>query len=616
LLPLCISSIIYQSIMPKYTRLSFALITAALLLMATCYRPIWKQSAQFGMFAWDAYTYYSYLPAAFIYHDLKHHRYADAIGKKYGTNDLSFEVRNGNKVVQYACGQAVMESPWFALGHLTAKIGGYPADGFSMPYNLWVEFGLIAWALFGVYFLGKVLSRYFDDLPVAVTLFGLTIGTNYLPYATHLNTYTHTPLFTVYALLLWVTILFYEKPTFSRAALIGGLVGLATLTRPTEAIALFIPLLWGVSDRASLVARMGMIRQHLPKLGLAVALTLLIGSVQLCYWKYLTGHFIFYSYGSQTFSFLKPHLYSCLLSARKGWLTYSPMVVFSLIGFYYFWKKNPPFTNFDLKNNRFALTLVAFLTMWITFSWDIWWYGGGIGQRAMIQYLPIYAFPFAAFAQYCFAKPIAKWVFAAFAMLFLYHNIWVTHGATRGGYINTSDCNDALFFDTLWQWHKTDNTTECLLDNSDNKKILTNPKLVYSNDLEQDTTANATNENIIGGKKSIRVDVAHPYSAMYLLPVPTTTKCLQLKMQINPRNREWTDWRMPQAILSFKNNYNQPVKTVIIRMHRALEDQKTADIQLTARAPQQPFDHVELSFWNADSQSTTIIDNLQLFVSE
>src|SRR5690349_18012744 len=62
---------------------------------------------------------------------------------------------------------------------------------------------------------------------------------------------------------------------------------------------------------------------------------------QMIYWKYYTGTFLFYTYGEEGFYFFNPQLFNVLLSYRKGWLVYTPIMVFALIGFFFMKKKCP-----------------------------------------------------------------------------------------------------------------------------------------------------------------------------------------------------------------------------------------------------------------------------------
>ena len=53
---------------------------------------------------------------------------------------------------------------------------------------------------------------------------------------------------------------------------------------------------------------------------------------QLLYWKTVTGNYLFYSYADEGFFFLNPQILKGLFSYRNGWLIYSPVMFFALLG--------------------------------------------------------------------------------------------------------------------------------------------------------------------------------------------------------------------------------------------------------------------------------------------
>jgi hypothetical protein len=87
-----------------------------------------------------------------------------------------------------------------------------------------------------------VLKRYYCDAVVALTLLMLVLATNAIQYISVDNAQSHGYLFALYSLVLWATIKWHEAPRIRHAVLIGAIIGLAAVARPTEAIMLFIPV--------------------------------------------------------------------------------------------------------------------------------------------------------------------------------------------------------------------------------------------------------------------------------------------------------------------------------------------------------------------------------------
>ena len=213
------------------------------------YYPKWKMGKTEATISWDVSGYYMYLPAIFIYQDIKELNFKDEVRNKYEfTPDFQqayLHEKSGNYVMKYSAGQAIQFLPFFAAGHASAKIFNYPTDGFSMPYQLAISIGALLICFIGVFYLRKILLHYFSDSVTAIVLAVLVFATNYLNYAAIDGAMTHNFLFTLYAVLLYVSNSFYKNPTTLKAALIGIICGWATLTRPTEFIAVLIPIFWG-----------------------------------------------------------------------------------------------------------------------------------------------------------------------------------------------------------------------------------------------------------------------------------------------------------------------------------------------------------------------------------
>src|SRR3990170_1398176 len=137
-------------------------------LLGAFYYPKWKLPFSEATISWDASGYYHYLPATFIYHDLKKQKFMAEINEKYMPSpalDQTYDHQpSGNKVNKYAIGQAVLFSPFFFLAHGYALLTGtIPADGYSLPYQFAIWFGGLLFSVLGLIWLRKVLMGYVTD---------------------------------------------------------------------------------------------------------------------------------------------------------------------------------------------------------------------------------------------------------------------------------------------------------------------------------------------------------------------------------------------------------------------------------------------------------------------
>ena len=83
---------------------------------------------------WDKFGYYLYLPAFFYDDPAKLNNFQHMLEiYNPGGGYAALKAPNGNYVMKYSCGMALMYLPGFAIGHFAAKIFGYPVDGLSYP---------------------------------------------------------------------------------------------------------------------------------------------------------------------------------------------------------------------------------------------------------------------------------------------------------------------------------------------------------------------------------------------------------------------------------------------------------------------------------------------------
>lgn len=570
------------------------------------YYPKWKQTGTEATISWDVTGYYLYLPSLFIYKDLKQLEFKDSIFQKYlPTPDFqqAFKHYSGNYVFKYSAGQAIFYSPFFFIGHFIAgNSNTYPNDGFSFPYQVTIGLGMLLYAFLGLYYLRRLLLEFFPDGIVALTLFVLVFGTNYLNYAAIDGAMTHNPLFTVYCLLLYFCHSFYKSPDTGKAILIGCLVGLATLTRPTEIISAFLPICWGVHTRQSLKERIQFILNYRTKYIKAAISTLCIMSVQIVYWKFVAGEWLVYSYQQEKFSFLSPHFKECFIGFRAGWLIYSPAMILGIAGF---------LTLYNHKKSLFwPLAIFCFLFTWICFSWDVWWYGGSLGQRAMIQSYPIWAFPMASLLYWLFLKnSLVKALTSTFLTFCIWFNLWITHQGHWGGLLRVGEMTRPYFW-AIFGRSEVNERVEHLLDNKTiYLKTPENPILVFSNNFEKKSSLNNLDSTIVDDR--IMLDSNLQFSTEYFFTVPGNIQWIRASADFSINEKEWNVWEMTQFVMRFYR-MGKIIQTNYIRIQRIMKDGETKSIFLDVKMPSKEFDKTSVLFWNSGSDKKIAIDNLKV----
>lgn len=347
---------------------------------------------------WDVEAYYHFLPATFIHGDVRELGYVpdldDGLHKNIPSSYGVYYIKEtGWDCLKYTCGVALFEAPMFFIAHAYCHgpWTGHPADGYSAPYQLAVSLSSILFAFLGLLFLRAFLLRHVTDPAAAIALAALSLGTNLFFYCTVDSGMSHAYLFFLFGVVLERTDAWHRSPTRARAAGLGLALGLVLLTRPIDIIVALVPLLWtnGLGWRA----KWELVRRHRGHLIMLAAIALLPLLPQLLYWKATTGHFLYYSYRSEGFNWTDPHVLDGLLSYRRGWLVWSPLVVLGLVGLAMMYV--------DRSWRALAWPVIAFFppALYAIFSWWQWWYGGGFGSRPMVDTLPLLALPIAVLFQ-------------------------------------------------------------------------------------------------------------------------------------------------------------------------------------------------------------------------
>jgi hypothetical protein len=375
---------------------------------------------------WDILSYYLYLPLVFLHNDLgiKDYSYVQHLFDQYHFSPTFYQAsqaENGNYVMMYTMGLAMLESPFFFIGHLWAKIGGYPTDGFSFPYQFCVSTGMMLYLLAGIFLLRKILLRFFPDRTVCIALILLVLGTNYFRELTDYNLGPHAVLFSLYCVLIYYTIKWHEEQRIKYAVVIGFAIGFLTLSRPTELICVMIPLFWNVYNRESLQQKLSLVKNNGKQLLVLAGCVILVGIPQMIYWKILTGSWIYNSYwNQQSFDIHESHLMKILFSFRKGWFVYSPLIIIAFAGFFLLGKEK-------LRQSQPAVYIFIALNLFLISHVPIWWNAGSFGQRFMVQSYAVLAIPFTAFIHFLLSKKfLIRAAFGAAGLLLVLLNLFQT----------------------------------------------------------------------------------------------------------------------------------------------------------------------------------------------
>lgn len=332
----------------------------------------------------DQEGYYIYLPALFI----------DGFDKATCINGCTpIETPNGQRIfTKYTYGVSLLESPFFLTAHAIAKLSPYPADGRSLPYIWAVMMAAIFYMLAGISLISKLLSELgYDKRTQWLVPLLLLLGTNLFYYTFRESGMSHVYSFFLISLLCYASFRKTASDKIIWIVLTAIPLALLVLIRPTNVVAVLIPMLWGAHPSEVLNRVKAFITDWRWILVFGAAFAVLI-LPQILYWKMVTGNYVVYSYGDEGFTFWnRPKMLQVLFSHQNGWLTYSPIMLFPLVGLFGMVKSNQ-------RNWLLPMTMLILIT-YIFGSWWAWWFGGAYGHRCYVDFLPVFAVPFGFMVQ-------------------------------------------------------------------------------------------------------------------------------------------------------------------------------------------------------------------------
>ncbi len=280
-----------------------------------------------------------------------------------------------------------------------------------------------------------------------------------------------------------------------------------------------IPLLWGIKDYKSFKAKLELLRSNFGHILALVISAVIAGIPQLIYWKYSSGHWIYYSYNNagEGFDFAQPYIKEVLFSFRKGWLIYTPVMVFAIAGFVSLFKKNKPVF--------YSILIYFAVNLYIVSSWTCWWYAGGsYSQRALLSSYVLLAIPMGYMIQQILVwkKPVRVFMLSVIALM-LVLNLFQTWQWAHG-IIDGTRMTRSYYFATFGKTNFTEADRKLLLIErpTDAIEILKNEsdynrRNVSTFDFENITEQGLmlSSDTVFEGENALRMDASHPFSPAF-----------------------------------------------------------------------------------------------------
>jgi hypothetical protein len=367
----------------------------------------------------DKAGYYVYLPAFFIY-DFEADKLPSEIDKKTGDG---FFITNGVVKTKYTYGVALLQSPFFIIGHLLSTKLGYENDGFSIIYCRMIDIASVTYSFIALIFLYLFLVRYVSEKISLLTILCVFLGTNTFYYSIFETGMSHIYSFFICTCLLYLSPL-PNKPNQRKLhyILFGSLIGILLAIRPINII--FLPFLFLFNK-----INFQNLKIYIKPLSIIGCSVILILLPQFIYWNYAFGNYFQYAYTNEGFTnLLSPRILHLWFSPHNGFFIYSPLVIFMLIGIYYL-------KEYSGLNKILILGYFLFFSV-IFAAWHDWTYGCSYGCRPYVEYFSILSLPFAFFLERVSINKYTTFIFGFILLLFIGYNqklIFSYDGCWYGG---------------------------------------------------------------------------------------------------------------------------------------------------------------------------------------
>jgi len=307
----------------------------------------------------DGVGYYAYARAPLIQHNLDFLRDYQEANTSFRENRLDkngqptaeFRTRTGHIENHFTVGPAMLWAPFLLLTHagvLFARVLGstIPADGFSTPYRIAMALATAFYGFLGLLISFRIARKYVDETWALLATVAIWWASS-LPVYMYFNpSWSHAHSAFVAALFLWYWHETREARTLGQWLLLGAIAGLMVdvyyanvvlfVVLPLEALREYGAAIRNPTPNTPRVSQL--IARHVA-FCLAVILSMLPTFI---------AHRIIYGGILETgyipvglWNWASPYLFSVLFSSNHGLISWTPIILFAVIGLVAFWRSVP-----------------------------------------------------------------------------------------------------------------------------------------------------------------------------------------------------------------------------------------------------------------------------------
>jgi hypothetical protein len=358
----------------------------------------------------DGVGYYALARAPLIEHsfDFTHDyenanpSFRDPRVDEHGQPKATFRTPTGHLDNHFSVGPAMLWAPFLLVAHagvLLARALGSPvsADGFSAPYRITMALATAFYGFLGLLLAFRLARQYVEERWALLATFAIWWASS-LPVYMYFNpSWSHAHSAFAVALFLW----YWHKTLTTRSRgewfLLALIAGLMLDVYYVNAMVLFVLVAEGIPHylsafrRDSAASAEGLTLSNLFVSHLLFAFTLLV-----CLLPTFVTRYIIYGNAFESgypplrgWPWFSPALLRVLFSSNHGLLAWTPILLFSLLGLFLFWRRTPrpggPF-------------LSAFLAFYVFIACCPFWDGlSSYGSRYFVSLTPLFVLGLAVF---------------------------------------------------------------------------------------------------------------------------------------------------------------------------------------------------------------------------
>lgn len=330
----------------------------------------------------DGRGYYAYLPAILIYNDPTYKLSMDAEAKQNNSELRSqyyiFKNKEGKYFNKYFPGVAIMQLPFFAGASAVSYLSGREVTGYSNTFSNFFYLGHLFYSVLGMIVFFNCLKLLFPRTKKLdwLVIFGV-LSTPLIFYMIEFPI-SHSYTFLLFGLFTLLILRLKTRFNYLVVMLLGLLLGLIVITRPTNIlVVLAIPLILG-SSKSTLEFFKKIFSRKLTYLIIGLVGFFSVVSILLLILKWQSGEWFLWPYNGEGFNWTTPMFWQSLLSFRAGIVLHSPIVLVSFLSVILF-----------VNSKRFHVfwwSVLILVNLYVIASWWCWDYASLFGSRPFTEW--------------------------------------------------------------------------------------------------------------------------------------------------------------------------------------------------------------------------------------